>query len=296
MIFSSESSIRSLDDLVLGLGVDLQDLVRVVWVSHRPAWSATRPHPWCRRLPDVEPGSSTTDPSGRPEPPSEPPPVPARQRWRLILARDANPSGLAGRDLVDAFERGLEASGLPLARTAGRTRARVTFGAPLPLGIAAERELADILLADLIPAPAVRERVSTCLPDGWRLVDLFDVWLGAPALASQVAAADYRITIDGADVRTLSDACEAVLASPAIPRERRKGTSVVGYDLRPLLTELRITETAAPVGIHVRTRFDPVLGTGRPEEVVAALGDQLGAPLHVVSTVRECLILAEELD
>ena len=49
------------------------------------------------------------------------------------------------------------------------------------------------------------------------------------------------------------------------------------------------------VDVRARTRFDPVRGTGRPEEVVAALGDLAGSPLHVASIVRERLILADEL-
>ena len=52
--------------------------------------------------------------------------------------------------------------------------------------MAAERELADILLTELLPRGEVREGIGAGLPDGWRLVDLYDVWLGAPALAGQV--------------------------------------------------------------------------------------------------------------
>ena len=48
--------------------------------------------------------------------------------------------------------------------------------------------------------------------------------------------------------------------------------------------------------LRARTRFHSVLGTGRPEEVVAALGDAVGAQLDVTSIVRERLILAEEQD
>ena len=48
--------------------------------------------------------------------------------------------------------------------------------------------------------------------------------------------------------------------------------------------------------LRARTRFDPVLGTGRPEEVVAALGDAVSSPLVVVSLVRERVILGDELD
>jgi hypothetical protein len=37
-----------------------------------------------------------------------------------------------------------------------------------------------------------------------------------------------------------------------------------------------------------------VLGTGRPEEVVAALADEVGTPVVVISLVRERLILADQ--
>jgi radical SAM-linked protein len=239
----------------------------------------------------VEPGPAiTSEPSARPDPP----PAPARQRWRLVLARGVDAPALAGRELADAFEEGLEASGLPFARAAGRARTRVAFGAPLPLGVTGERELADVLLTELAPVAQVRDRIGACVPEGWRLVDLFDVWLGAPALAGQVAAADYRIAIDSTDPAVLATACEAILEAKELPRERAKGTTVVAYDLRPLLADVRMIDAGPPACVRARTRFDPIRGTGRPEEVVAALGDRLGAPLEVVSIVRERLILADE--
>ena len=45
----------------------------------------------------------------------------------------------------------------------------------------------------------------------------------------------------------------------------------------------------------MRTRIHPELGTGRPDEVVAALGDAMGKPLAIAQTVRRRLLLADEL-
>jgi hypothetical protein len=132
------------------------------------------------------------------------------------------------------------------------------------------------------------------MPDGWRLVDLHDVWLGSPPLAGQVAAADYRIGVSGTDRRALADAAAGLLAAPELPRDRPKGGSSVRYDLRPLLADVRVVDDGPPTLLRARTRFDPVLGTGRPEEVVAALGDVVGRPLTVTSLVRERLILVDE--
>ena len=213
-----------------------------------------------------------------------------------MLARDAASAGLGGRELSDAFERAVEATGLPLVRPVGRDRGRVAFGAPLPLGIAAERELADILLTELLPVAAVREKIGAGLPEGWRLVDVYDVWLGEPALAGQVAAADYRVELGAVDGAALTAGCAALVASRSIPRQRAKGGMLVNYDLRPLLIDVQVIQAGPPIQIRARTRFDPVRGTGRPEEVVAALGDRLGGPLDVGSAVRERLLLADELD
>ncbi len=179
-------------------------------------------------------------------------------------------------------------------RPAGRVRPRIAFGAPIPASLEVERELADIFLTEFVPIWQVREGVGSHLPDGWRLVDLHDVWLGGPALAGQVAAADYRIVVSGGNGAAISTAASHLLAAAELPRERLKGGSTVRYDLRPLLSDISVVDEGPPVILRARTNFDPVLGTGRPEEVVAALGDAAGAPLIVTSLVRERLILAEE--
>ncbi len=100
----------------------------------------------------------------------------------------------------------------------------------------------------------------------------------------------------GADGPALAAAAAALLAATELPRERQKGGSTVRYDLRPLLVDVGVVDGGPPVVLRARTRFHPVLGTGRPEEVVAALGDAVGAPLVVASIVRERLILADEQD
>ncbi len=130
-----------------------------------------------------------------------------------MLARSAGAPELAGRELIDVWETALEASALPLFRPVGRVRGRIAFGAPIPATLEVERELADILLTEFVPTWRVREGLADHLPDGWRLVDLYDVWLGSPALAGQVAAADYRIGVTGADGPALAAAAARLLAA-----------------------------------------------------------------------------------
>jgi hypothetical protein len=239
--------------------------------------------------PVAAPGT-TADPS------TADPSTAARQRWRLVLACGCDASGRSGRDQTEMWEAALASSGLPLFCPSGRARARVAFGAPLPTGIAGERELADILLARFEPAWRVREALAGHLPDGWRLVDLYDIWLGAPALAGQVVAADYRIDLGDVDAGVIIAAVDALLAAERLPRERLKGGSTVRYDLRPLLAMAWVADPGPPLLLGIRTRFHPELGTGRPADVLAALGDTAGMILDDGSIVRERLILAEDLE
>jgi radical SAM-linked protein len=239
-------------------------------------------------------------------------PVPAappepRQRWRLLVARLAEAPRLTQRETIDAWESAVETSGLPVARSAAPApdapgRPKVAFGAPLATGMIADGERLDVILTERLPRWRVREALGPVLPDGWSLVDLEDVWLGGVALGGIVAAADYRIDLDGtspADAAAIGDACRSLLAAPRLPRHRDKGGEQVAYDLRPLVVDVGVADVDGrdgPVAIRVRTRFHQTLGTGRPEEVVGELGDRLGRPLTAARTIRERVLLADELD
>jgi hypothetical protein len=162
--------------------------------------------------------------------------------------------------------------------------------------MAAEGELIDVVLVERWPAWRVREALADHVPGGWRIVDLADVWLAGPPLAGKVAAADYRIELPAnVDVDALDRAARDLLATDRLPRERPKGAGTVTYDLRPLLIAIDV-EAGPPPAVRARTRFHPELGTGRPEEVLAALGDRLGRPLEAAAIVRERLVLADDLD
>lgn len=230
----------------------------------------------------------------------------ARQRWRVTFCRDLVPEeqSLVGRDYVAAWEDALGRSSLPIAETAAG-RLRFSLAAPLPASSAGEAELAELWLTARLPAWRLREALTPPLPAGHRITDLEDVWMGAPALAGRVAAADYRITLAGEpDEREVAAAAERVIGARSLPRSRAKGGAVKSYDLRPLLISIRIGggdegDRVAPAErlvLRLRTRIHPELGSGRPEEVLAALSDELGVALEAAETTRERLVLADELE
>jgi radical SAM-linked protein len=246
--------------------------------------------------PSAEPGASPSAPdAGSSATVAPPPPAPEpRQRWRVAYARrlPATPE-TAGREYAALWERSLARSGLPLVEVAPG-RPKLVFAAPLPLGIAARRELFDVWLTELRTAWQVREAVESVLPPDHKIVDLENVWLGAAALPGRVVGADYLVTL-GEEVAAgdLDVAATRLVTARSLPRERAKGTGVKAYDLRPLLGDVAVV-ARSPAVVRIRTLAVPELGSGRPDEVLAALGDAAGITLEPREMVRERLVLADD--
>jgi radical SAM-linked protein len=218
-----------------------------------------------------------------------------RQRWRIVFARDEEARYLSHLDTVRAWERAFRRGDIPVATSEGFSpRSKLVFAAPLQLGMLAEHELADAFLAERLSAPDLRERLAAGMPRGYRVVDLHDVWIGAQALAPQLVAADYRMTLLNVERGPLEQAIARLLATERLPRERRKETRSIAYDLRPLLLDLRVRAAdpgaappdAGPMSatcLWMRLRHSQDSGSGRPDEAVAALAEELGLAVNVAA-------------
>jgi radical SAM-linked protein len=219
-----------------------------------------------------------------------------RQRWRLIFAREEEARYLAHLDAVRLWERAFRRGEIPVATSEGFSpRPKLVFAAPLQLGMLAEHELADLYLAERLTAPELRGRLTAGMPRGYRIVDLHDVWIGAPAIAPQLAAADYRLTLLHVESDRLRAAVEQLMTAEELPRLRRKEAREIPYDLRPLVIDLRATlaDTAAlppgadpneAAGLWMRLRHSQDRGSGRAEEVVGAIADQIGLAIRSVGS------------
>ena len=226
--------------------------------------------------------------------------APARQRWRLFVAvpARAGTDGALDRAAARSWPALLSSSGLPVAGE-GAGRGRVVPAAPLPLGVAGQREVVDLYLAQRLPVTTVRTAVAAVLPAGLSLVDLHDVWLGAPSAPAAVVAADYRVLLAGPPRWVVDGAVLALLGATTLPRERRREKKTIAYDLRPQILGLEVRGSdASGVTLVMRLRHTPE-AAGRPEEVVAALGEppaSLAETPIVRSIVRERIVLADDPD
>lgn len=228
------------------------------------------------------------------------------QRWRLRFERGEAAAALPQREIDEAWE--VTTATFRPADAPGPERPRVVIGAPLPVGMTAGNEVADLFLPERRRLPDVRTMLEAAMPAGHRLVDLYDVWLGAPALPGLVVAGDYRVRVGGPDdadhwtgdmIGAVGRAVRLLLDATEVPRVRTRGGRTSAGNLRPFVVDVTTVELVdrmpSTLDLWTRLRFHPSQGTGRPEEVVAALSSILGRSLSVVRVHRERLWLQGEL-
>ncbi|MGB8984231.1 MAG: TIGR03936 family radical SAM-associated protein [Anaerolineales bacterium] len=169
-------------------------------------------------------------------------------------------------DLHKLWERAVRRAELPLAYSQGfHPQPKMNMAAALPLGFSSRCEVMDLKLEQSVPLDDLPTRLNVTLPAGLQVVGVEEVDERAPALQTQVASAEYEVTltepVEGSELKRKID---SVLEAESLPRERRGKI----YDLRPLVEALNLLPDD-----KILMRLTAREGaTGRPEEVLSVLG------------------------
>jgi len=187
-------------------------------------------------------------------------------RLRITFAKTGALRYTGHLDLHRLWERTLRRAGLPLTYSQGfHPQPKIQIASALPLGFLGCEEIVDVWLNTddaRLPSPA---SIQPAAPPGLAILRVERVDERGPALQTQVAAAEYEVTLlePGAGSGLEARVAE-LLAKDSLPRERRGKP----YDLRPLILSLAWDATG-----RLRMRLSArEAATGRPEEVLAELG------------------------
>jgi radical SAM-linked protein len=210
-------------------------------------------------------------------------------RLRVRFRRGEEVKYITHLDLMRFWERALRRAGVALSYSEGHTpHPRLSLAAPLAVGVTSSAELMDVFLTRrTAPVDFVRS-VGAQLSPGVEILEVAEVGLSLPSLQSEVRWAGYRVEgpLHGS-AEEVRSAVDRFLAAESIPWEHMREKQVRRYDIRALVRDLRVSD--APQGSYALAmllRCDNT-ATGRPEQVVAALGLPEPSVLH-----REELILA----
>lgn len=196
------------------------------------------------------------------------------QRMRVEFAKRDELKHISHLDLMRAWHRALRRAGVPLAYSEGYTaRPRLSLASPLSVGFTGEAELLDVYLRRRMAPFTFLRTIAAQLPKGLEARTAEEVPLSLPSLQSLVRAADYQA--EGETERSGADLVEAIaalLARSNLPWEHEREGETRRYDLRSLILDLRLVGCAeGKFVLALRLRVGSE-GTGRPEQVLAALG------------------------
>jgi radical SAM-linked protein len=195
------------------------------------------------------------------------------QRLRLTFARGEEIKYITHLDIMRLWVRVLRRARVPLAYSQGFTpHPKLSLAAPLAVGVTSEGELMDIELEGRMATRYFLARVDEQLPTGVRLLGVEEVPPTWPSLQAAVRFAEYRVTVQTAELlAALQERIAGLLAAPSLSRERLRVDQVRRYDLRPLIAALRLEQwNAGQAVLAMRLQTDE-RATGRPDEVLAAL-------------------------
>jgi len=190
-----------------------------------------------------------------------------KQRYRVYFSKTDKMRFTGHLDLILTWERTFRRAGLPLAYSEGFSPHPVlNMAAPLPLGFTSTGEIGDFWLSDIVTIDKFRSDLEKSLPPGLLLREIREIDdIFGPKLPSLVLAASYSITINEIHPELAADINELIISQNLI--RERKGKS---YDLRPLIISLEPDQSNPNI---VQMTLSNLPGaTGRPDEVLAALG------------------------
>jgi len=172
-------------------------------------------------------------------------------------------------DVQRALERTFRRARLPLLYSQGfNPRPRINLASALPLGVTSQEEITDVWFNEQVNEEKIQEELNKACPPGLKIVNTKRIDNHAATLQTQLLSADYSITFLN-KFPGLTKALRELLTQNQIIRVRRGKK----YDLRPLIEDLK----ELPLDKNDRQRIlvrlsASQIATGRPEEVVDALG------------------------
>jgi radical SAM-linked protein len=192
-------------------------------------------------------------------------------RIRITYSKTGSIRYTGHLDLYRVWERTIRRAHLPIAFSQGfHPQVRINLACALPLGFTSQCELVDLWLVEPMPIEAIKTALARTLSPGLTLIDIQEVDEHGPALQTQVLSSVYQVTLlDPVDRPWLEAQVNRLLSSAEIQRTWREKS----YNLRPLIESLACLAEDSLGNTELTMRLSAREGaTGRPEEVLAALG------------------------
>jgi radical SAM-linked protein len=196
------------------------------------------------------------------------------QRLRIKFTRGPEIKFISHLDIIRLWQRAFNRAGIEIAYSTGFSpHPRISLAAPLALGVTGEAELMDIFCVKGVAPHFFVSAVNQQMPPGLSVDKVYPIAFDLPSLQSQISRAEYRVEVaTESGPPDIHQAVADLLKLEHLPWQHQRDTGPHQYDLRALIEDICVLEWKPPVGIlGMKLRCDSN-GSGRPEQVAAALG------------------------
>ena len=228
--------------------------------------------------------------------PSEPAPTPEpAQRVWLRVARTGNARFLSHLEANTAWIRALRRARSPLAYSQGfHPHPKLAFSHASPVGEASVGDYLDVTLTQRVDLPVWVERLRGALPEGFDVLDAWEVALRAPSLMGLNAGAVYKAAFPSEDREALAVRVAALRAAGEIDISRRgkvrRGRNRFRVertvDIRPMIRAIVVDADSPVPTVHLEL-VDHDGRPGKPAEILPLLTEDVArVQLVRVDTLR----------
>jgi radical SAM-linked protein len=196
------------------------------------------------------------------------------QRLRIRFSRGEDVKYISHLDLIRLWQRALNRAGIALTYSRGfNPHPQISMALALAMGVTSEAELMDIYVDKFISPHNFTAAMGQQLPLGVAIGGVYNTPLTTASLQSQVRQAEYAVMITSDRSKEEIDAAiNGLLDKETLPWQHQRDTGPKKYDLRTLVDDIWLMDwRLGYCTIGMRLKCDSN-GSGRPEQVAAALG------------------------
>jgi radical SAM-linked protein len=193
-------------------------------------------------------------------------------------------------DLIRLWQRVFRRAGLSVKMTQGFSpHPLISFGPPLPLGVAALREMLDVVFDPGGDLTRANERIQHALPAGVRILDLRPIQESGASISAEIDRATYEAELSGDDVEGAADRVAAAKAAANIVVKKQTAKGERYRDIRPLVHELECGNGSGGIARITFTVGVGETGNLNPYELLEAVLGAPGERVRMIPVTRTAL-------
>lgn len=206
-------------------------------------------------------------------------------RYRIFFAKQGDLKYISHLDLQRTVIRAMNRADLPVAYSQGfNPQPKLTFAAPLAVGIEGKNELMELDLTEHLPPGELGTKLQNQFPAGLEIKFVEEKDPAGPSLASQVTGAVYRVFL----AKPLHDLEKRIKklknrSSIVVSRPGKKGEKKI--DLKPFILDLSLDQGEQGQNVITMQLVTGNQGGARPGEILQQLGvSELEPPPSIYRT------------